>query len=194
MVINTSKILTGFILLCVSSITMAEFNSNFQVKTGNFTLKYEDQTIQTPVNFNPDSTSFFAIEFEEKREAKNGTWVTEYINFQNDYAAGAENITTHLIFINRRQYIGKFKRVQPFIGAGIGVGIMDSKLFEKDEVMFVFGSHYQITAGFKFQFENVNALIEYKKIIDVGLHNLSAKEKGPVISGEGLFFGLGISF
>lgn len=192
MVIKIFKILTGFALICVSSITLAEFNSNLQVKSGIITMKYKDQTIQAPVNFDPDSTSFHAIEFEGKRIGKNSTWGAEFIKFKNDYAAATDHMTTYLLFINRKQYIGKFKRVQPFIGAGIGLGVIDSKL--SDRVTIQFYSHYQFMAGFKFQFDKVNALIEYKKLIDIGDLNTSAKYNRPVISAEGLFFGIGMSF
>ena len=148
--------------------------------------------MQTPVNFDSDSSSLFAIEFEEKRDEKNSAWGTEYINFKNDYAAGAEHITTHLIYINRRQYIGEFKRVQPFIGGGVGIGVIDSNL--TDRVRAVFGSHYQLMAGFKFQFEKVTALIEYKKLIDIDLQTSRTNYDRPIISGEGLFLGIGMSF
>ena len=182
MVIKIYKILTGFALICVSSMALAdveaEFYSNLQVKSGNFTLKYEDQTVQTPVNFDPDSTSFFAIDFEWKRDGKNSALGTEFIKFKNDYAAATDDMTSYLLFLNRKQYIGKFKRVQPFVGGGIGMGVIDSKL--SDRVTLVLGSHYQLMAGFKFQFDKVNALIEYKKLIDIGDLNEVQSIVGPL--------------
>ena len=117
--INIFKILTGFALICVSNISLAEFNNNLMVKSGIFTLKYTDQTIQEPVTYVPDSKNFFAIEFEWKRVEKNISPGIEFIKFKNDYAATTDDdMASYLLFFNLRKYIGKMKRVQPFVGAG----------------------------------------------------------------------------
>lgn len=189
------KTLTILTLLCVSSLSQAEYDSNLILKSGYYTLKHKDQTIQaTPVNFDPDSREFFAIEFEEGRDEKNRAWGTEFINFKNDYAAGTEKITTSLIFINVREYIGHAKRIQPFWGAGVGIGLIDSKLNDRHEL--ILGSNYQLMAGFKFQFKNFIALVEYKNIVDLNLPSgeTSTADDRPLISGEGVFAGVGIVF
>ncbi len=98
------------------------------VKTGNYTLSDDSQTIETiPLRLDDESDSVFGIE---------GQWFwrpetafgLEYMQFSNDWSSGvgtSGDIDVSAFLFNLKKYFNTRGKVQPYIGAGIGVASLD---------------------------------------------------------------------
>jgi opacity protein-like surface antigen len=101
------------------------------LKGGSFRLSDDSQTLSGGItlSFDEDASSVFGIE-GEWRLNDNVALGGEYFTYSNDWVSilgTSGEIDTGVLMFNVKRYFNTAKRIQPYIGAGIGFAALDFK-------------------------------------------------------------------
>jgi opacity protein-like surface antigen len=187
--------LTGIIFLISTHSALAENVIN--VKVGKFSL---DETQQTPILFpitlEEDSSGALAVEYEWRAET-GFAFGGELVLYNNSYttAGGSGDADSGVATFNVKNYFNATESFKPFIGGGIGFGVVS---------LTGTGNHYQgdaaglalqLMVGAEFRVSKPIGLYAEYKYISSETEDFEGNSNAKFdISGSGLFVGVSVHF
>jgi opacity protein-like surface antigen len=104
-------------------------------------------------------------------------------------ASDTHDVDVLSVFVNARKYFRGGRRIQPFIGAGLGAATAD--ISGPTITGDTFGLAYQLMAGVEFRVARVGLQVEAKHI---SAETEDENNEKIDVSGSGIFLGVGLHF
>jgi len=162
------------------------------LKTGTLTLAEDTQQILGIDRAFDDTVSgLYSIEalYQLPAIAIGGEVIGYSTEFTSAGASDKHDVDVMNVFVNARKYFRSGRRIQPFIGAGLGAATAD--ISGPTIAGDTFGLAYQLTAGVEFRVARVGLQAEVKHI---GAETEDENNEKIDVSGTGAFLGVGLHF
>ena len=159
------------------------------LKLGTLSLANDTQTILgTDRSFDKSASGPYAVEFYYQFQ-DSMTVGGEFLGYKATFTTTGFNdthdVSVHVLLANAKQYYRTDTRLQPFIGAGVGVATTD--VSGPTISGNTSGFAYQLMAGVEYRSENIGFFGEAKY---VGANTKSSNDQNIDASGTGLFAGI----